>query len=595
MSKRGLSLFSNFLVGKNEVGVAIDSARSKLRKFQNQSKKAGGAGGIFKGVLGAQAVSKGISLATLGIGAATREMLGFDHAVTAAGAKFGPAFARGTANFKALGMVARGVGATTEFSATQAANGLDFLAKAGFSAKQSMALLPGVVDLATGSQTDLARASDIASDTLGAFGLMTKDTAQLGINFTRVMDRMAKTATTSNTDLETMFESVQKGGPDFIAAGQSMETFLALTGKLANAGKKGSESGTALRNMALRLAKPTGEAGDVMDQLGIKTQDSEGNFIDFIDILGQFQTATATMGTAQRTAALSTIFGARAVTSVNILLKEGSKELENYRDKLEDSDGAARALAATMRTSITNQLKKAQSSAIELGLKFFDLFGPKIQSAIGSLQGFLDGLNNNFKDIADTINSVGQFFRDYATTIKVVTGALVLYKGVQIGANIVAAAQIGILGLQIKALTAYEIVTKGVAIATKAFTAAQFILNVAMAANPLGLAIVGVTAFIGVLTALELKFGVVSKAWRGIKGAFGFGDSDVDVNSTITSTPDVNSPFAFQAQAQGQGLMRSEHLERKESFMQMIPPEGWGVEKVPNVGVMSTLPLGDSP
>jgi TP901 family phage tail tape measure protein len=558
-------------------------------------------GGVFKGILGAQLVSRGIGMASLGIGVATREMIRFDHAATAAGAKFGPAFARGTAGFAQIGKVARQVGATTEFSAAQAADGLDFLAKAGFSAVQSMALLPGVTDLATGAQSDFARAADIASDTLGAFNLNTTDTAQLGINFNRVMDRMAKTATTTNTDLETMFESIVKGAPDFTNAGQSMETFLALTGKLANAGKKGAEAGTALRNMVIRLAKPTGEAGDVIDSLGIKTRDSKGNFLDMIGILGQFEVALKGKGTAERSAAITTVFGARAMTSVNILLNEGKESLEEYRGVLLRSDGAIKQLAESMRKSLQNRLLKLQSTAIELGLKFFDVFGPKIESGIGKVQTMLDGLNTNFKNTVAGVTEIATSLGWLATAIKWAGGAWLIYKGAMVASMVITQASMLLLRGQLVGLAIYSAGVKAVAIATKIAAVAQGAFNFVMSANPIGLAIIGIAALTAGVILLIENFDTVKNAaksaWEwisgGVKSAVGFNPDATfgEIKPTLTTPATTQAKFG----GAGSGVLRSEHTESKSEFLQMIPPEGWGVEKVPNVGLMSTLPLGDSP
>jgi len=605
MAVKGLSLYSNFLMGKNEVGVAIDSARGKLKRYQREARMASKASsGIFKGVLGANIVGRGMSMVTLGIAGATREMISFDNAITATGAKFGPTFARGTKGFRELGAVARKVGGETEFTATQAAQGLDFLAKAGFNAKQSIALLPGIVDLATGSGEDLARASDIASDSLGAFGLMSKDSATLGSNLARVMDVMAKTATSSNTDLNTMFEAITKGAPTFTAAGQSIETFNTLVGTLANSGIKGSEAGTALRNIMLRLSKPTGEAAEVIKSLGVETQDADGNFRDAVDILGQFEKSTKGMGNAQRTAALNTVFGARAVSAVNLLLKSGQTELEGYREKLNQSAGAARGLADAMRTSIQNRLKKVQSSAIELGLKFFDLFGPKIEGMIGNIQGALDGFNTNFAKTAETALAVIENLKSLGTTIKWVGGAWLGYKAVMLGVSAVTGIQMLLLKGQIAGIAIYSGAIKGLSIATKAFAVAQGILNVVMTANPIGLAIIGIAALSASVILLIENFDAVADAakaaWGWVKGFVGAdSDTEVNANSNKTFSTDLNldSPNSIQAGAMaGGGVLRSEHMEKKESFMQMIPPEGWGVEKVPDVGVMSTkLPLGDTP
>ena len=388
-------------------------------------------------------IAGGVAAIGVGIGLAAREFVNFDEAITAASAKFGPFFQRGTEGFETLGRVAREVGATTEFTATQAAQGLDFLALAGFEASQAMALLPPVVDLATAAQTDLATASDIASDSLGAFGLMTKDSTQLATNFNRVMDVMAKTTTTSNTDLETLFESVKKGAPAFTAAGQSLETFNAFAGIMANAGVKGSESGTQLRNVMLRLAKPTDDAAAVLKGLEVKTADASGNFRDIIDILADFEKGLEGMGTAQRSAALATVFGARSVTGINLLLSEGTDSLRQYRTTLLESGGAAKEMADVMRESLGNQLKTLGSAALEAGFKFVSAFQ---ENGRGAIQTITEAIRNfNVENVVEGVRKVVDVIKVMLKIVKIlgpgVLAMVVAYKAYKIALIAVAVAQ----------------------------------------------------------------------------------------------------------------------------------------------------------
>lgn len=226
-----------------------------------------------KSVLKFSAAIVGAAGLAAGVRFVGREFLQFDQALTSASAKFGDlnlATKEGQQKLKNLEKIARQVGATTKFSATEAAQGLDFLAMAGFSAEQSMVALPGVANLAIVAQTDLATATDMASDALGAFGMMTDDTAQLQENFTKINDVMAKTMTTSNTNMEQLFESIKMGAPAFTAAGQSLESFNALVGVMASSGVKGAQSGVQIRNIMLKLAKPTGEAASVLKNSVLK-------------------------------------------------------------------------------------------------------------------------------------------------------------------------------------------------------------------------------------------------------------------------------------------------------------------------------------
>lgn len=397
-------VFTKF--GAKDTGVddQFDKMSKSAKKFGKTSekafKKASKSGLNFKSVMGgmlaAGGVSKGISMLGSGVATVADEFLGFDNAVTSASAKFKGldlTTKEGQKTLESLRKTARKVGAETEFNAKQAAEGLDFLALAGTNAEQAMALLPGVTNLATVAQVDLGTATDIATDSLGAFGLMTKDTEKLTANFNRIQDVMAKTTATSNTNLTDLFEAVQKGAPAFTAAGQSLESFNALAGIMANSGLKGSESGTQLRNIMLRLAKPTKESQDALDALGVTTRDAQGNFLDVVDVLSQMEKGLIGKGTAERSAALATIFGARAVTGVNILLKEGTESIRGYRSELEAAGGSSEKMAEIMRGSLTNQLASLKSAAIEVGFQLFEAFSGEGAGAIAGMTEFLRGVD----------------------------------------------------------------------------------------------------------------------------------------------------------------------------------------------------------
>lgn len=416
------------------------------KSFKRVGRAGSRVGDIMKGVLGAQIIGRGVRLLTQGLRTATTEFIAFDQAVTSASSKFkglNLATEEGQKTLQALKDTAREVGATTQFTAGQAAAGLDFLAMAGFNAEQAIATLAPTVDLATVGQIDLSRATDIASDSLGAFGLMTQDTNKLQANFTRLNDVMALTMSRTNTNMEDMFEAIKKGAPTFTAAGQSLETFNALLGTMANSGVKGSEAGTALRNVMLRLSKPVKEAQTVLDGLSIKTQDMDGNFRDVIDILKDFETGLVGMGTAQRTAALSTVFGARAVTGVNILLAEGTDQLKAFREELIGSAGASQDMANIIRSSLQNRLAALRSAAIETGFKFLEAFQDRAGTAIEFITEAIR--NFNVQPIIDGINFVIGIFKKYfqvvSPIIRQIVGIIMemvgMFKETEIGAKII--------------------------------------------------------------------------------------------------------------------------------------------------------------
>jgi TP901 family phage tail tape measure protein len=377
------------------------------RAFKKTSRAATKATTIMKGFLGAQVVGKGVGLLSEGVRSVTTDFLGFDNAILSASAKFKGldiTTEKGRKTMEALKRTARDVGADTENNATQAAQGLDFLALAGFNANQAIALLPGVTNLATVAQVDLATATDIASDSLGAFGLMTKDTAQLTKNFTRVQDVMAKTTATSNTNLTDLFEAVQKGAPDFTAAGQSIETFSALIGTMANSGIKGAEAGTKLRNIAVRLTGGSKEAAEEIKKMGIRVADSSGNFRDMLDIIDDVIKGTAKMGEVEKARALKVIFGARQTGGLNVILKEGTEQLRSYRQMLIDSTGAAEKMAKIMRSSLMNRLKSLGSALTEVGFQLFSAFDVQGAGAIEALTSAVRKVD--MTPVINTINTV---------------------------------------------------------------------------------------------------------------------------------------------------------------------------------------------
>jgi TP901 family phage tail tape measure protein len=539
------------------------------KAFRKASKSASVFGSVLKGILAAGAIRAAFNALKMGVQGVTTEFISFDDAITAAGAKFG-GIRRGTEEFERLQKVAREVGATTQFTATQAGEGLDFLAMAGFNANQAIALLPKTVDLATTANIDLARATDIASDALGSFGLMTDDTAQLTTNLARVNDVFAKTVTTANTDLEMLFEAMKDGGPVATAAGASIETFAALTGTMANAGIKGSKAGTTLKNMFLRLAAPVPKSAALLNKLNITTKDSSGNMLDMVDILGQLGHATRNMGTAQRSAALDTIFGKRAIAGASVLLDKGHVALGEYVEQLKNAGGASQDMADIIRKSLGNKLAALKSAAIEVGFKFIDSFQKKIPGAIDkatkAVRGFdVNKVINAIKDFAGFIKEAVDWIKKLDFAIFGIIGALAAYE------------------VALKVVAAINIVVKMMAFtkAVKGATVAQTLLNAAMMANPAVLFAVG----IGILIAAGY---LLIKNWEEIKFFFG-----VLLEVLVDGVESIVDSFSFAWKVIGAGLdgMLVAMLEKINSFTNTVS-EFLGVENKLRIDI-EALGLGD--
>ncbi|MHA1379308.1 MAG: phage tail tape measure protein [Candidatus Helarchaeota archaeon] len=389
-----------------------------------------------------RSINRGIMVGIAGLGTglalATRQFIALDNSVRGAGAKFKDLDTTSVTYQQSLDDIqkkAREVASTSEFMATDTAGALDKMAMAGLTSKLSMSLLAGTTDLATAASTDLTTAVDIVTDSMGAFKLMTDDSAQAQKNLNRISDVMAKTTTTSNTSLQQMFESVQKGAPAFTDAGQRMETFAAFTGVMANSGIKGGEAGTALRNVMLRLANPVGKASKLLKKLGVVTADGEGNFRDAIDIIADMENGLKGMGTQQKTAALATIFGAKTITGISLLLGEGSKKLRKYRADLIDSGGAANKMATAIRAGLQNQLNILGSTLSEKGFQIVEVFEKQGGGAIKKLTEWVK--NFDVGPIIDLLNITISFFKFLAGNWKILLSIAAAIKAVSIALGII--------------------------------------------------------------------------------------------------------------------------------------------------------------
>ena len=459
----------------------------------------------------------GIALVGVGVGVATKQFIDYDAAVTGATAKFKDldvTSADYKDNLKAVGKVARDVAAVTEFNAVDTAGALDKMAMAGLTSKQSMALLAGTTNLATAAGADLTTAVDIATDALGAFGLMTEDEKALEGNLNRLSDVMAKTTNMFNTDISGFFESAKMGAATFTATGQSLEDFSAMVGVMASSGIKGSESGTQLRNMMLSLASPSSSAQKALEKLGVKTTDAQGNFLNIIDILGQFENGMKGMGDAEKTAALTDIFGKRTVTGVTLLLKEGTDGLKKYSGELQNAGGTAANVAAAMRGSLTNRIEVLKSALTELGFKFVDAFAAKGGKAIENLTAAITNFDPtpiiNFLTTAFSVifKVVGVLWK-----MRIVIVSLVIAWGLYKAAMIAAVVVSSIMGM-VRAVQALMSAQQGM-------NAVQAIFNVLLTANPVGVIIVAIAALVAIIIVCVKHWdditAAMAKGWDWIK------------------------------------------------------------------------------
>ncbi len=273
---------------------------------------------------------------------------------------------------------ARELGATTPWAASEAAAGMKFLAMAGFEASETIDAMPGMLQLASAGAIDLARASDIASNILTGFGMQAGEMGYLG-------DVLTNTFTSSNTDLSMLGETMKYVAPNAKALGVSLEQTAAMAGKLGDAGIQGSQAGTALRAMFLRLAAMPKPAAEALAELGVETMDAEGNLRDMPTILAELDAAMEKFGSGDRAGWISAIFGMEAANAAEILMDQaGRGELQNYAEALSEAGSAAR-IAGQMNDTAAGAIKRLQSMTESLAISVGSILLPQIVEMLDTI------------------------------------------------------------------------------------------------------------------------------------------------------------------------------------------------------------------
>ncbi|WP_459614369.1 phage tail tape measure protein [Bordetella sp. 2513F-2] len=257
---------------------------------------------------------------------------------------------------------ARQLGASTQFTAGQAADAQGFLAMAGFRPDAIQAAMPGMLSLAKAGDTDLAQTADIGSNILTGFNLQASEMGRVG-------DVLVGAFTRSNTSLYLLGETMKYVAPVAAGVGQDIETMAAMAGKLGDAGIQGSMGGTALRAIVSRLAAPPKMAADALAELNIQTKDAAGNLRDLPTILREIHRRTQNMGTAQRSGLFKAIAGEEAFSGLQVLVNQaGSGELQKFVATLRQSAGEADRTAAKMADNLRGDLDAMSSAWEDFGI-----------------------------------------------------------------------------------------------------------------------------------------------------------------------------------------------------------------------------------
>lgn len=306
--------------------------------------------------------------------------------------------------YNALAEAAKEMGATTKYTATQAADALNYLALAGYNVEESISLLPTILNVAAAGDMDLAKASDMVTDSMSALGLSIDEAA----SFT---DKLAKTSQKSNTNVAQLGEGILTvGGTARSLAGGVTELDTAL-GILANNGIKAAEGGTALRQVLLNLTVPTEKAAEYMNSIGLSAYDAVGNMKPLNQIFGELNDILNDMATQQeRDTALANIFDARQLKSARALLAGYSEEWDNLYNNIENSNDAAAMMAETMQQNLKGAITIFQSALEGAGIAAYDSLKVNFTQAVESATTSIDELNKKLQssEMQEALQKISQ-------------------------------------------------------------------------------------------------------------------------------------------------------------------------------------------
>jgi len=313
-------------------------------------------------------------------------------------------------DFDELRENAKLLGETTAFSASEAAEGMKFLGMAGFETSEIIAAMPGLLDLAAASGTDLARTADIVSDSMTAFGLSAEETSHFA-------DVLAIASSKANTNVEMLGESFKFVAPIAGSFGFTVEETTAALAVMANSGIKASQAGTTLRGAMIRMADGTGAAGKMMHKLGITMADSEGNMRPLENIIHQLRNSFKDLTEEQQAQAASALFGKNAISGMLAVINDSENEFGKLVVQMEDAEGAAGEMADTMLDNLGGQLTILKSGLEGIGLAVSDVITP-------AFRVFTSFIQDNLPTIKEITVGAFQAIIDFGGMVANVLGVL---------------------------------------------------------------------------------------------------------------------------------------------------------------------------
>ena len=305
-------------------------------------------------------------------------------------------------DLQALRDKAREMGEKTKFSASEAADAMNYMAMAGWKTEDMLNGIDGIMNLAAASGEDLGTTSDIVTDALTAFGLSAKDSGHFA-------DILAAASSSANTNVSMMGETFKYAAPVAGALGFSAEDTAEAIGLMANAGIKSSQAGTSLRTIMNSMTGPIELAGENLGSVTIQTQNADGSMRSLSDILSDCRGAFSQMNEAEQANAAQSLVGTEAMSGFLSLMNAAPTDIDKLSGAIEGCDGASEQMAATMQDNLAGQLTILKSQLEELAISFGEIMMPVIRDIVTAIQGFVDKLNALPEPVKEIILKIGLF------------------------------------------------------------------------------------------------------------------------------------------------------------------------------------------
>ena len=299
----------------------------------------------------------------------------------------------------ALSAKAREMGSKTKFSASEAAEAMNYMAMAGWKTEDMLGGIEGVMNLAAASGEDLATTSDIVTDALTAFGLSASDSGHFA-------DVLAAASSNANTNVSMMGETFKYCAPIAGSLGFSVEDTAEAIGLMANAGIKSTQAGTSLRTIMTNLSGDVKICGSSIGEVTVATTNADGSMRDLSDILADCRTAFAGLTESEKASAAESLVGKNAMSGFLALMNASDADVEKLSGAIDGCNGAAQSMADTMNDNLEGQLTILKSQLQELAISFGEILLPAVKNIVSFLQGFIDVLNSMPDGVKETIVTI---------------------------------------------------------------------------------------------------------------------------------------------------------------------------------------------